>query len=131
VAIYSYQLARGQTRWMFTIDLPPAADGKRRQMNRKGNRLGSSRNLSGRRTLSSINASGGPRQDGVHLTRQCRWDAGAGQCDGGQKAGAVKENPDVAVGADRRTLNRQGRVRDRWTGTWWRRSGIRRSDARR
>jgi hypothetical protein len=36
VAIYSYQLARGQTRWMFTIDLPPAADGRRRQMNRKG-----------------------------------------------------------------------------------------------
>jgi integrase len=36
MAIYSYQLARGQTRWMFVIDLPPAADGKRRQMNRKG-----------------------------------------------------------------------------------------------
>ena len=36
MAIYSYQLARGQTRWMFTIDLPPAADGRRRQMNRKG-----------------------------------------------------------------------------------------------
>jgi hypothetical protein len=36
VAIYSYQLARGQIRWMFTIDLPPAADGRRRQMNRKG-----------------------------------------------------------------------------------------------
>jgi hypothetical protein len=36
VAIYSYQFARGQTRWMFTIDLPPAADGRRRQMNRKG-----------------------------------------------------------------------------------------------
>ena len=36
MAIYSYQLAGGQTRWMFTIDLPPAADGKRRQMNRKG-----------------------------------------------------------------------------------------------
>jgi hypothetical protein len=36
VAIYSYQLARGQTRWMFTIDLPPAADGRRRQLNRKG-----------------------------------------------------------------------------------------------
>lgn len=36
MAIYSYQLARGQTRWMFMIDLPPAADGKRRQMNRKG-----------------------------------------------------------------------------------------------
>jgi len=36
MAIYPYRLARGQTRWMFTIDLPPAADGKRRQMNRKG-----------------------------------------------------------------------------------------------
>ena len=36
MAIYSYQLARGQTRWQFTIDLPPAADGKRRQLNRKG-----------------------------------------------------------------------------------------------
>jgi hypothetical protein len=36
VAIYPYQLAGGQTRWMFTIDLPPAADGRRRQMNRKG-----------------------------------------------------------------------------------------------
>lgn len=36
MAIYSYQLASGQTRWMFTIDLPPTADGKRRQMNRKG-----------------------------------------------------------------------------------------------
>jgi len=36
VAIYSYQLARGQTRWMFTIDLPSTADGRRRQMNRKG-----------------------------------------------------------------------------------------------
>ncbi|MFC0530426.1 tyrosine-type recombinase/integrase [Phytohabitans kaempferiae] len=36
MAIYSYRLARGQTRWMFTIDLPPAADGRRRQMNRKG-----------------------------------------------------------------------------------------------
>ena len=36
MAIYSYRLARGQTRWMFTIDLPPTADGKRRQMNRKG-----------------------------------------------------------------------------------------------
>ena len=36
MAIYSYRLARGQTRWMFTIDLPAAADGKRRQLNRKG-----------------------------------------------------------------------------------------------
>lgn len=36
MAIYSYRLASGQTRWMFTIDLPPAADGRRRQMNRKG-----------------------------------------------------------------------------------------------
>ncbi len=36
MAIYSYQLARGQTRWMFTIDLPSTADGRRRQMNRKG-----------------------------------------------------------------------------------------------
>ena len=36
MAIYSYRLARGQIRWQFTIDLPPAADGKRRQMNRKG-----------------------------------------------------------------------------------------------
>jgi integrase len=36
VAIYSYQLSRGQTRWMYTIDLPPAGDGRRRQMNRKG-----------------------------------------------------------------------------------------------
>jgi hypothetical protein len=36
VAIYSYQLSRGQTRWMFTIDLPPAADGRRRQMNLSG-----------------------------------------------------------------------------------------------
>jgi hypothetical protein len=36
VAIYSYQLSRGQTRWQFIIDLPPAADGKRRQLNRKG-----------------------------------------------------------------------------------------------
>jgi len=36
VAIYSYRLSRGQVRWMFTIDLLPASDGKRRQMNRKG-----------------------------------------------------------------------------------------------
>jgi hypothetical protein len=36
MAIYSYQLSRGQARWMYTIDLPPAADGRRRQMNRKG-----------------------------------------------------------------------------------------------
>ena len=36
MAIYPYQLAGGETRWMFTIDLPPTADGKRRQMNRKG-----------------------------------------------------------------------------------------------
>ncbi|MEV8517866.1 site-specific integrase [Dactylosporangium sp. NPDC051484] len=36
MAIFSYQLSRGQTRWQFTIDLPPASDGKRRQMNRKG-----------------------------------------------------------------------------------------------
>ena len=36
MAIYSYRMACGQTRWMFVIDLPPAADGKRRQMCRKG-----------------------------------------------------------------------------------------------
>jgi integrase len=36
MAIYSYRLGRGQIRWQFIIDLPPAADGKRRQMNRKG-----------------------------------------------------------------------------------------------
>ena len=36
MAIYSYRLARGQIRWQFIIDLPPAADGRRRQMNRKG-----------------------------------------------------------------------------------------------
>lgn len=36
MSIFSYQLSRGQTRWQFTIDLPPAADGRRRQMNRKG-----------------------------------------------------------------------------------------------
>jgi hypothetical protein len=36
LSIFSYQLSRGQTRWQFTIDLPPAADGRRRQMNRKG-----------------------------------------------------------------------------------------------
>lgn len=36
MAIYSYRLARGQTRWQFIVDLPPAADGRRRQMNRKG-----------------------------------------------------------------------------------------------
>ncbi len=36
MATYSYRLARGQTRWMFIIDLPPAADGRRRQINRKG-----------------------------------------------------------------------------------------------
>lgn len=36
MAIYSYRLSRGQARWMYTIDLPPAADGRRRQMNRKG-----------------------------------------------------------------------------------------------
>lgn len=35
MAIYPYRLAHGQTRWMFVI-LPPAADGKRRQMCRKG-----------------------------------------------------------------------------------------------
>ena len=36
MAIYSYHLSRGQIRWQFVIDLPPAADGKRRQLNRKG-----------------------------------------------------------------------------------------------
>jgi Phage integrase, N-terminal SAM-like domain len=36
VAIYSYHLSRGETRWQFIIDLPAAADGKRRQLNRKG-----------------------------------------------------------------------------------------------
>jgi hypothetical protein len=36
VAIFSYQLTGGRTRWMFTIDLPPAANGRRRQMNRRG-----------------------------------------------------------------------------------------------
>ncbi|HEX2771024.1 MAG TPA: hypothetical protein VHN18_01180 [Micromonosporaceae bacterium] len=29
-------MARGQTRWQFIVDLPPAADGRRRQMDRKG-----------------------------------------------------------------------------------------------
>jgi len=36
MAIYSYRLARGGTRWMFIIDLPPAGDGRRRQLKRKG-----------------------------------------------------------------------------------------------
>jgi len=36
MAIYGYRLARGGTRWMFVIDLPPAADGRRRQHKRKG-----------------------------------------------------------------------------------------------
>lgn len=35
MAIYGYRLARGQIRWKFVIDLPPTADGKRRQMSRK------------------------------------------------------------------------------------------------
>jgi hypothetical protein len=34
--VYDYRLADGRTRWMFIIDLPPAGDGKRRQMKRKG-----------------------------------------------------------------------------------------------
>jgi len=36
MAIWSYRLARGEIRWMFMIDLPPAADGRRRQLKRKG-----------------------------------------------------------------------------------------------
>ena len=36
MAIYSYRLARGGTRWMFIIDLPQAGDGRRRQLKRKG-----------------------------------------------------------------------------------------------
>src|SRR5438045_3999561 len=36
MAVYDYELADGQTRWMFIIDLPPAADGRRRQKKRQG-----------------------------------------------------------------------------------------------
>lgn len=36
MAVYDYTLASGATRWMYIIDLPPTADGKRRQQKRKG-----------------------------------------------------------------------------------------------
>lgn len=35
MAVYSYGLANGQTRWMYIFDLPAGADGRRRQMKRK------------------------------------------------------------------------------------------------
>ena len=35
MAVYSYALANGQSRWMYIIDLPAGADGRRRQMKRK------------------------------------------------------------------------------------------------
>ncbi|MDT0532123.1 tyrosine-type recombinase/integrase [Micromonospora sp. DSM 115977] len=36
MAVYSYRLANGQTRWFFIIDLPPDANGRRRQHKRQG-----------------------------------------------------------------------------------------------
>jgi integrase len=36
MAVYSYRLANGQTRWFYIIDLPPGADGRRRQQKRSG-----------------------------------------------------------------------------------------------
>lgn len=36
MAVYSYRLANGQTRWFFIIDLPPDAEGRRRQHKRQG-----------------------------------------------------------------------------------------------
>jgi hypothetical protein len=38
MAIYSYRLAGDGIRWMFVIDLPPARDGRHRQLKRKGYR---------------------------------------------------------------------------------------------
>jgi hypothetical protein len=36
MSVYDYQLASGQTRWFYIIDLPPDADGHRRQQKRAG-----------------------------------------------------------------------------------------------
>jgi hypothetical protein len=35
MAVYSYTLATGETRWMYIIALPAGADGRRRQLKRK------------------------------------------------------------------------------------------------
>ena len=34
MTVFSYQLAQGQTRWFYIVDLPPGPDGKRRQKKR-------------------------------------------------------------------------------------------------
>ena len=36
MAVYSYRLANGKTRWFYIIDLPPGTDGRRRQQKRAG-----------------------------------------------------------------------------------------------
>ncbi|MEU8082592.1 hypothetical protein AB0B57_03005 [Micromonospora sp. NPDC049101] len=36
MAVYNYRLANDQTRWFFIIDLPPDANGRRRQHKRQG-----------------------------------------------------------------------------------------------
>ncbi len=36
MAVFPYQLAKGQTRWMFVVDLPRDADGNRRQKKMRG-----------------------------------------------------------------------------------------------
>jgi hypothetical protein len=36
MAVSSYRIAHGQTRWLYVIDLPPGVDGKRRQQKRRG-----------------------------------------------------------------------------------------------
>ena len=36
MTVFSYQLAQGQTRWFYIVDLPPGPDGKRRQKKKRG-----------------------------------------------------------------------------------------------
>ncbi|MGC4808786.1 hypothetical protein [Micromonospora sp. DT233] len=72
MAVYSYRLANGQTRWFFIIDLPPDSNGPRRQHKRQGfphqarcpeGRAGRTRRL--RR--------GGPRADGSVTAEMESW----------------------------------------------------------
>jgi hypothetical protein len=54
MAVYSYQLAGGKTRWLYIIDLPPGQDGKRRQQKRRGylTSAAAAKAVSGANTLS-------------------------------------------------------------------------------
>jgi hypothetical protein len=54
MAVCSYQLAGGKTRWLYIIDLPPGQDGKRRQQKRRGylTSAAAAKAVSGANTLS-------------------------------------------------------------------------------